>query len=787
MSSFTTRLHDRLGLRTSPRIFFGSAALIVVFTASMALFPDPVRSVFGAAAHWLRFDLGWFYTAAATLLVVFSLGLAASRYGRVKLGPDDAEPAYSGLSWFAMMFAAGVGATLMFWGIAEPMNHYARPPLGAAPYSDEAAWDALSIANFHFGIHMWAILVVPGLCFGYFTYKRNLPPRVSSAFHPLLGDRIHGPIGQAIDIIAVVSTVFGLAVSTGLGALQINSGMNDVFGVPIAGWVQAAILAVITAAALTSVLAGMDKGVKNLSYANILMAIALLLFVAMTAMSASDLARGIVESAGRYLSQLPMLSTFNDTMHHGAWSGQWTVFYWAWTVTWAPFVGMFVAKISRGRTIRAFVTASIGLPSAFVIVWIGVYGLTSITSDRASAKAAGQGGSLAHTIVDENNPQAALFQFLRDLPGYLPVATLALAVIVIFFITSIDSGALVMDAMVNGHEDASVRRQRVFWSLSVGAVCAAIILTAGEDGLSALQEVIIVIGFPITVLTVLQAWLLFQALREDAGAARPMRTRQWKQVLPAEEYERRAAEGVLDEDAYVVLPEFEEGTEPEFETHVPMTAQTQQQAAERAAVSIGLTGPVAAGKSVVGDAFERRGAVVVEFDEVMRELLVPGEEALDRLREVFSETIAHPDGTIDWHTLDDLTTRSPAARERMYAVIGPFVRAEADARAKAVGDDSVLVLDLALLTDAATPRDFDHVVVVEAPAEVRVERLMAERGLDLEQAWAEIDADTQGRERSDAADVVLSNEGGIDELDAAVGAFWEDEVAPALNSAATRV
>ena len=266
-----------------------------------------------------------------------------------------------------------------------------------------------------------------------------------------------------------------------------------------------------------------------------------------------------------------------------------------------------------------------------------------------------------------------------------------------------------------------------------------------------------------------------------------MRTRQWKQVLPAEEYERRAAEGVLDEDAYVVLPEFEEGTEPEFETHVPTTAQTQQQAAERAAVSIGLTGPVAAGKSVVGDAFERRGAVVVEFDEVMRELLVPGEEALDRLREVFSETIAHPDGTIDWHTLDDLTTRSPAARERMYAVIGPFVRAEADARAKAVGDDSVLVLDLALLTDAATPRDFDHVVVVEAPAEVRVERLMAERGLDLEQAWAEIDADTQGRERSDAADVVLSNEGSIDELDAAVGAFWEDEVAPALNSAATRV
>lgn len=776
-----------MGLRTSPRIFFGSAALIVLFTVSMAAFPGPVGSVFGTASHWLRFDLGWFYTLAATLLVVFSIGLAASRYGRVKLGGDDAVPAYSGLAWFAMMFAAGVGAVLMFWGIAEPMNHYARPPLGAAPYSDEAAWDAMSIANFHFGIHMWAILVVPGLCFGYFTYKRNLPPRVSSAFHPMLGDRIHGPIGQAIDIVAVVATVFGLAVSTGLGALQINSGMNYVFGTPVAGWVQALILAFITAAALTSVLAGMDKGVKNLSYLNILLAIALLVFVLVTATSSSDVARGTVESAGRYLSRLPVLTTFNDTMHHGAWSGKWTVFYWAWTVTWAPFVGMFVAKISRGRTIRSFVAASLGLPSAFVVVWVGIYGLTAIDGDRASARTPGQGGSLTRTIVEQNDPQAALFQFLKDLPGYLPVATLALAVIVIFFITSIDSGALVMDAMVNGHEEASVRRQRVFWSLSVGAVCAAIILTAGENGLSALQEVIIVIGFPIMVLTLLQAWLLLQALREDAGAARPMRTRQWKQVLPAEEYERRAAEGVLDEEAFVVLPEFEEGTEPEYETHVPTTVQTQQQAASRAAVSIGLTGPVAAGKSVVADAFERRGAVVVEFDELMRELLVPGSDALAAVRDVFSESIVHPDGTIDWRSLDDLTTRSPAARERMYAVVGPFVRAEADARAKSVGEESVLVLDLAVLTDAATSRDFDHVVVVDASAELRVERLMAERGLDLEQAWAEIDADTQANERSEAADVVLTNEGTIEQLDTQVDTFWEDEIAPQLSSGSSRV
>ena len=277
MSSPLTRLHDRLGLRTSPAIFFSAALVVVLFTAAMSIFPAQVQGLFGIGASWLRYDIGWFYTLSATLLVVFALGLAFSRYGRVKLGDDDSRPEYSGIAWFGMMFAAGVGAVLMFWGIAEPMYHYALPPLeDTAPFSDKAAYNALSIANFHFGVHMWAILIVPGLSFGYFTYKRKLPPRVSSAFYPLIGDRIHGPIGKTIDTISIVSTVFGVAVSTGLGALQINAGMNYVFGTPVAGWIQALIMAVITAAAITSVLAGMDKGVKRLSYINILMAIALL-------------------------------------------------------------------------------------------------------------------------------------------------------------------------------------------------------------------------------------------------------------------------------------------------------------------------------------------------------------------------------------------------------------------------------------------------------------------------------------------------------------------------------
>ncbi|MDO5634578.1 MAG: dephospho-CoA kinase [Micrococcus sp.] len=783
MSSLLHRLHDRLGLRTSPVLFFSAAAAIILFTAAMGIFPEPVQAFFGVIATWLRYDVGWFFTLGLTLLVVISVGLAISRYGRVKLGDDDATPEYSGLAWFGMMFAAGVGAVLMFWGIAEPMNHYANPPLeGTVPFSDMAALQAMNIANFHFGIHMWVIFVVPGLCFGYFTYKRKLPPRMSSAFQPLLGDRIHGPIGKAIDVLAIVSTVFGLGVSVGFGALQINAGMNYVFDVPVAGWMQALILAVITAVALASVLAGMDKGVKRLSYVNIILAIALLVYVLMWAESSMNIVRGIVESAGRYAAALPMLSTFNDTLGDGAWSGDWTVFYWAWTVTWAPFVGMFIARISRGRTIREFVAAALGLPTAFVIIWMGIYGFSAFAQDRASAPDAESGGALTETIVVEGNVQAALFQFLQDMPLYLPAAILALVVIVVFFITSIDSGALIMDAMANGQEEHSPRRQRVFWSLAVGAVCAAIILTSGDRGLAALQEVIIVIGAPVLLMIILQAVLLVQALREDAGSVKPMRTRQWKQVLPAEEYHRRAQEEDGSMEDYVIRPEFEVGTEPEYDTHTPRTYAAQQVAARRAALTIGLTGGVASGKSAVAEAFQRHGAVVVEFTALMREVLVPGHPALEDLRAVFSEDIVHADGTVDWDALDQLIAGSLAARQRVFEVLTPAVREVADARATAVGEDAVLVLDLALLDDAAAARgDFDHIVLVDAPVEQRVARLMSERGLRREQAWTEIDADAAAMPDPELADTVIHNDAELVELQQRVDTFWAEQVRPRIE------
>lgn len=781
MKRLVHRLHDALGLRTSPSIFFGSALLVVVFTIAMSLFPGPVQGFFGTASDFLRYDLGWFFTFSVTLLLIFAIILAFSRYGRVKMGDDDSTPDYSGVAWFGMLFAAGVGAVLMFWGVAEPINHYANPPLGETmPFSDRAADEAMAIANFHFALHMWAILVVPGLGFGYFTYKRKLPPRVSSAFHPLLGDGIHGPIGKTIDVIAIVATVFGLSVSTGLGALQINSGANYVFGLEVATWVQALILAIITGVALASVLAGMDKGVKRLSYGNIVLASSLLVFILLMG-STSGTMRAIVESTGGYLAALPVLSFFNDVHNDGAWSGDWTVFYWAWTVTWAPFVGMFVAKISRGRTIRQFVLGTLGAPSAFVVIWMAIYGYNGFVQDRRTAPAEGQGGALTETIVEQGNVQAALFQFLQGFPLYQVTSVVALVVIVLFFITSIDSGALVMDAMANGHEDEAPKRQGVFWALSIGAVCASIILTAGENGLNALQEVIIVIGFPVMVINFVQMLMVIQALREDAGAARPVRTRQWKRVLPAEEYERRVQAPDQEVDEYVVLPEFEPGTEPEFETHTPNTFAVRQAQDGMPLLRIAITGGVAAGASIVADEFSKLGAVTIDADEVTSAVLQGDTEAKAEIREVFGDEFVSAEGTVDRAALRRLIFSSREAQLRLEAIMHPRVIAEIDRLSREAGPERVVVVDAPLLVESNQAPRFDQVIAISTPAERRVERLMVEKNLSREEAWEQLESRVTDAEREEVASHVIENVDDIESLRERVREYWAEQVRPVVD------
>lgn len=549
-----TRLHDALRLRTSPVIFFGSAAIIIVFVVGTIAFTEPMGRATNAASQWLMTNLGWFYILGVTVFLGFLIVIAAGRFGRVKLGPADEPPEHSGGAWFAMLFAAGIGSILMFWGVAEPVSHFGDPPrateLGIEASSLAAARDAMNFTYYHFTLHTWTIFTLPALCFAYFIHKRNLPPRVSSIFQPLLGEGIHGPIGKAIDIVAIIGTVFGIAVSVGLGTLQINGGLNQLFGVPeTAGW-NLIIIGVVCGLALISVSMGLDKGIKVLSNFNIVVAVALLIFVLFAGGATLFIFKGTIESFGSYLVNLPELALWNDTFANTGWQNTWTVFYWAWTITWSPFVGIFIARISKGRTIRQFVAGVLAVPSAFSVIWFGIFGYASFDIELN-----GEGG-LVERVVDDGDIPGALFAFLDHYPLAFPISVIAIILVVIFFVTSVDSAALVTDSMANGHEDYNPLGQRVFWVVAIALVTAALLVFSGADGLTALQSTIILVGLPFFVMGWFQMYALLRALKEDAGELPPIRTREWAQVLPPEEYERREEDAEFSTDDYVVEPTF---------------------------------------------------------------------------------------------------------------------------------------------------------------------------------------------------------------------------------------
>ncbi|MEH0059646.1 BCCT family transporter [Auritidibacter ignavus] len=550
-----TKLHDALKLKTSPVIFFSSAGIIILFVIATIAFTEPLGGAVSTASDWLLTNLGWFYVLGVTVFLGFLIYIALGRFGRVKLGPNDEKPEHSGLAWFAMLFAAGIGSILMFWGVAEPVSHFGDPPrgpsLGIEAGTDEAAAEAMNFTFYHFTLHTWTIFTLPALCFAYFIHKRNLPPRVSSIFQPILGERIHGPIGKFIDVVAIVGTVFGVAVSIGLGTLQINGGLGQLFGVPnSAGW-QLIIIGVVTGVALLSVSLGLDKGIKVLSNINIVMAIGLLIFVLITG-STLFMLRGTFESLGSYLHHLPEMALWNDTFADTGWQNTWTVFYWAWTITWSPFVGIFIARISKGRTVRQFVLGVLAIPSAFSILWFGIFGYGSFDIELN-----GDGG-LVERVVDEGDIPGALFAFLEHHPWSYPMSILAIILVVIFFITSVDSAALVTDTMTNGHEDYNPLGQRIFWAVAIGLITATLLVFSAEGGLTALEQTIILVGLPFFVMGYFQMYALYRALREDAGELPQIRTREWKKVLPPEEYARRDADDDFNTDDVVVEPEAEE-------------------------------------------------------------------------------------------------------------------------------------------------------------------------------------------------------------------------------------
>lgn len=543
----TPKVEKRFGILSDPAIFYGGLGFIIAFVVITIALGETAREAFTTVAQGLMKYLGWMYIGGVSLIFIFLIGIFVSRYGRLRLGDDDEEPEHSLPAWFCMLFAAGIGAVLMFWGVAEPLYHATQPPQQQLePMSELAIEEAFGYTFYHFGIHMWAILALPGLALGYFIYKRKLPPRVSSVFSPLLGGNIYRWPGKLIDILAVIATTFGIAVSVGLGVLQINAGMNYLWDVPQVSWVQLIIIMVITGAACLSVASGLDKGIKILSNVNILMAVMLMLFIVVTGPTLLLMRFG-VEAFGIYADSLPALMFWTDSFDDNpGWQGSWTVFYWAWTICWSPFVGMFVARISRGRTVREYIGGVLALPTIFTVIWFSVFGRAGIDIEMNDP------GSLSIPVVEEGNTPYALFGFLEHFPAATAVSVFALAIVVIFFVTSIDSAGMVMDMFATGAENRTPTWYRVLWASAIGAVTAALLLISPDTGIATLQEVVIIVGLPFFITQAIMMYSLIKGMGDDAAAERRIRTRQWEVTDTAEkleEHEARPAPEAPAEDA----------------------------------------------------------------------------------------------------------------------------------------------------------------------------------------------------------------------------------------------
>lgn len=518
-------LARKLRLKTDPTIFFVSAGIMVVFLAALLIAPGPIGEAFGAGRAWVVTNLGWFFILGVTSWVAFLLWVALSRYGAIRLGGNDAKPAYGNLSWFSMLFAGGIGTVLMFWGVAEPISHFADPPRpNVEPFSVAAADDAMGFAIYHLGLHTWAIFTLPGLAFAYFIYRYELPMRFSSVFYSLIGERIYGPLGKTLDVFAVLGTLFGVAVSIGLGTQQINAGLTELIGVSDSVTTKVLIIVVLTTVATCSIVAGLDSGVKLLSNINIAMAVGLMIFV-LVAGSTVFLLRATVETVGIYITNLLPMAFWNDALaqytHEGdggwGWQGNWTVFYWAWTVTWSPFIGIFVARISRGRTIREFVLGVLFAPSIFTLIWFAIFGWSAMSidgiGDEARAALGAEAGQISEAVA-ESIP-LAMFAFFEHFPFTTLIQGLAVVIVAIFFATSSDSASLVVDMLCTGTPDAGPVHQRMFWGISEGVLAAMLIVLAGDAGLTALQQVITVIGLPIFILVFGMMFALLRGLSHE--------------------------------------------------------------------------------------------------------------------------------------------------------------------------------------------------------------------------------------------------------------------------------
>ncbi|ROU04290.1 BCCT family transporter [Histidinibacterium lentulum] len=510
-----------LGLDIHNPVFFISGLSIIAFVAYALVAPGQAAEFFGWLRPMLTSNFDWFFMSAANIFVIFCLLLIVTPLGNVRLGGVDARPDYSYLGWFAMLFAAGMGIGLMFFGVLEPAYYFATPwgdePLGTVrPFTEdgaliagnveEARRMALAATSYHWALHPWAIYAVVALALALFSYNKGLPLTIRSAFYPILGERVWGWWGHVIDILAVFATLFGLATSLGFGAQQANAGMEYIYGVPNTITVQVILIVAITIVALISVLRGLDGGVKRLSEINMGLALLLLIFVLFAAGAATILTE-FVAGIGAYFREVVPLSMPFGREDDGYRQG-WTAFYWAWWISWSPFVGMFIARVSRGRSVREFITCVLIIPSLVCVLWMAVFGGAAINDMVANP---GTSAVIAN-VIETYSPELSLFAMLESLPLAAITSTLGIILVIVFFVTSSDSGSLVIDTITAGGKIDAPVPQRIFWCTFEGLVAIALLI---GGGLGALQAMVISTGLPFTVVLLLICYAIVRGLMSE--------------------------------------------------------------------------------------------------------------------------------------------------------------------------------------------------------------------------------------------------------------------------------
>ncbi len=493
------------GFDIHPQVTFWSSGILIVFIAWTLIFQDTASDVFATVLDFIGNSFGWLYIMAANIFVVVGIFFAFSRYGKIRIGGPEATPEFSTAAWYAMLISAGMGIGLMFWSVAEPIFHLAGPPplFGVEPMTGAAGKAALAVTFFHWGLHPWGMYALVSLALAFFAYNRGLPLTFRSVFYPILGERIYGTWGNVIDVLTVLATLFGLATSLGLGVGQAAAGLNFLFGTPTGTGFQVVLIAAITALATISVVAGLDAGVKRLSQININLALIFMVFIIIvgpTLFIFSVFTQGL----GEYVAVLPRLSFWSEAFSGTSWQQGWTIFYWGWWISWSPFVGMFIARISKGRSVRELILGVMAFPTMLSALWMSVFGGTAINLQL-------EGVRDVATAVNEN-VATALFDMLQAFPLTQLTSLLGIILVVSFFVTSSDSGSLVVDHLTSGGKLDSPKPQRIFWAVMEGLI-AAVLLIGG--GLSALQTAAITTGLPFAVVLLVMCGSLYKAFHEE--------------------------------------------------------------------------------------------------------------------------------------------------------------------------------------------------------------------------------------------------------------------------------